>query len=536
MYQTKLSRHIKLKHKKVKEVEIALGKSKKERIAHFSKLKKDGILKANKNIMKMGGEQSSYERERVQKASSATVLCSKCNGFYAKNFFKRHKTKCIGESADMPSSIPATLLACESVQDEFRNEVMSHFITDEIGQVCSSDATILAIGQRLWDGHNKKLDKKSEVKRSVRTDMRRLAGLYICFRDEQKIDNAIVTVGNASDMFQRRNFKILETSIKKFTTGEQGLIKPGLKMSLFYLLKSSAKILKATYLVQENDDQALEIDKFVAILDLNHNYIFGDAIYGINKSKQTKLRKPEVMPLEADVKKMRQFSIDTMSNLLGDKYLVWGAHEYISLRDTAASRLTLFNARRGGEPSRLTLTEWEDAESGAWVDQTRVQALEDPIDKLLVNSMKVTYQTGKGNNHLVPVLIPLDTYEAVKKLADPESREQAGVRKENPYLFPSTQDSDCHISGWHAIHSIAKQAGVANIALITATKMRHRISTLYASQDIPESQRHVFYKHMGHSENINKNVYQSPLALMEITHVGKHLSNFDNGNVLLIYF
>ena len=133
------------------------------------------------------------------------------------------------------------------------------------------------------------------------------------------------------------------------------------------------------------------------------------------------------------------------------------------------------------------------------------------------------------------MLIPLDTYDAIRKLVDPETREQAGVRKGNPYLFPSTQDSDGHISGWHAINSIAKQAGVANIALITATKNRHRISTLYASQDIPEAQRHVFYKHMGHSENINKNVYQSPLALMEITHVGKHLTSFDDGNVLLIY-
>ena len=34
---------------------------------------------------------------------------------------------------------------------------------------------------------------------------------------------------------------------------------------------------------------------------------------------------------------------------------------------------------------------------------------------------------------------------------------------------------------------------------------------------------------MGHSENINKNVYQTPRVLQELTHVGKHLNTFDKG-------
>jgi hypothetical protein len=45
---------------------------------------------------------------------------------------------------------------------------------------------------------------------------------------------------------------------------------------------------------------------------------------------------------------------------------------------------------------------------------------------------------------------------------------------------------------------------------INATDMRHYVSTIYAGLEVKETQREIFYNHMGHSESINKNIYQSP--------------------------
>ena len=39
--------------------------------------------------------------------------------------------------------------------------------------------------------------------------------------------------------------------------------------------------------------------------------------------------------------------------------------------------------------------------------------------------------------------------------------------------------------------------------------------------EIPEDQRAAFYKHMGHTENVNKEVYQCPLGIKEVTQVGR---------------
>ena len=40
---------------------------------------------------------------------------------------------------------------------------------------------------------------------------------------------------------------------------------------------------------------------------------------------------------------------------------------------------------------------------------------------------------------------------------------------------------------------------------------------------------------MGHSESINQQVYQAPLALVEVTKIGKHLLEIDQGEYYYCY-
>jgi len=62
---------------------------------------------------------------------------------------------------------------------------------------------------------------------------------------------------------------------------------------------------------------------------------------------------------------------------------------------------------------------------------------------------------------------------------------------------------------------------------MTATKMRRRISTLYAGLDVSENDRELFYRHVGHSREINKNMNQTQLAEAKILCVGDKLKNMD---------
>ncbi|CAC5415321.1 unnamed protein product [Mytilus coruscus] len=63
--------------------------------------------------------------------------------------------------------------------------------------------------------------------------------------------------------------------------------------------------------------------------------------------------------------------------------------------------------------------------------------------------------------------------------------------------------------------------------------MRHYMSTIFANLEVTDATREAFYRHMGHSEEVNKHVYQCPLAIQEITKVGKFFYQFDldSGNI-----
>ena len=202
-----------------------------------------------------------------------------------------------------------------------------------------------------------------ETRKTVMASMRQLGFLFLAFKavDSQVTlsnqANGSATEPNASEMFQRKNFLRLESAIEAFTKNNDGSLKTGKKISLFYLLKKAAKILKGTYLVQDNESAARDVENFVQVLDYNSSIVFGDTTYELNKSKNTNLRKPQRMPEEADIQKVRQHNIQVVQRLTSDEYMVWDQHDFKALRDAVVCRLTLYNASRGGEPSRMTLQE-----------------------------------------------------------------------------------------------------------------------------------------------------------------------------------
>ena len=193
-----------------------------------------------------------------------------------------------------------------------------------------------------------------------------------------------------------------------------------------------------------------------------------------------------------------------MRDICADPFQIGDENTYVRLRDSACTRLTLLNACCGGEPARVTIAEWwRAALNDKWIDKQQSEDFDD-LDQVLIKSLKVTYLTGKGNNHLVSLLIPGDTTEALQKLSDQAARNQAGVSEMNEYLFASIHQSEDHVSGWHAMHRVCNTLQLIDPKNMKSTSNRHRISTLFAALDLTKADREHFYRHMGHSEAINQ--------------------------------
>ena len=102
----------------------------------------------------------------------------------------------------------------------------------------------------------------------------------------------------------------------------------------------------------------------------------------------------------------------------------------------------------GDEPSRITMSQWQDALNGVWLPTEQVEDIKDEAERYLVGQFKLAYINGKGKR-FVPVLIPVDTVEAICLLV--EARTCYGISDFNTILFP-TKLGMSHCSGWHAVN------------------------------------------------------------------------------------
>ncbi|GFO35208.1 histone-lysine N-methyltransferase setd8-a [Plakobranchus ocellatus] len=102
-----------------------------------------------------------------------------------------------------------------------------------------------------------------------------------------------------------------------------------------------------------------DMTRFSNVLDLNGSFIFYSAQVECEQ-KGGGLRKPSSMPVEDDISTFRNYLLDEIEKQM-NQYEMWDKHNFVKVRNLVLSRLIMFNARRGGEPARLTVNEWREA-------------------------------------------------------------------------------------------------------------------------------------------------------------------------------
>ena len=79
-------------------------------------------------------------------------------------------------------------------------------------------------------------------------------------------------------------------AIEEYTSlGSGGRIKARLKLGLYYLIKASVKIVKAIFLIKDNEHDAKSMDNFLYIFELLKDTNFSDPLYQVNKDRQKRL-------------------------------------------------------------------------------------------------------------------------------------------------------------------------------------------------------------------------------------------------------
>ena len=532
--QTRLKRHILTKHKDELQVIPILTMNSKEQDRHITVFRKQGIRNQNMDMLKVGESCFTRERKASSKGSEIPIMCSGCKGFFSRSYKARHQLICptAGSNLMVPMVSVASTQHLENFHSDFK-DLLNTLILDVVGNYIKTDEIILMIGARSFGALKRKKDKVTETKKSVRSRMRLTARIYLCFREiysKQSEVQLIEPLNNSGDMYSREAIIILGRAVNSISekssddmnqTSISGQ-KSGLKVSILNLLKLTSKFLIGHFLVKGSDARAQKVTDFLQVLKLYEDDFFGDAYYDLQYRKNVNLRKPVNLPKDDDISMLMAECNNIMSSI--DPYC-YPSQSFIDIRSATATSIIIFCARRGGEPVRLQLYQWEEAVSGEWVDK------EDMPDEFNMSTMLITFQTGKGSDHLVPVMFPPECIKAMRYLTSKEVRRDAGVHENNPYIFASTQNSQSHASGWHCINYILKRLCLKGA--INATRNRHRVASILAKLQLSENEKHLIFKHFGHSERINETVYQTPAGSMQLNSTGQRLLQISSSHTLV---
>uniref|UniRef100_K1PSU4 Uncharacterized protein n=1 Tax=Magallana gigas TaxID=29159 RepID=K1PSU4_MAGGI len=526
----RLTEHIKSKHKTEEKVKHALTLPKDLRDRAFDTMKKEGIFMANNQLLKSRDvDMTNLIRERNQGKKSLKV-CSTCKGFFSTSQIYKHIRKCLG--AEGSTNTPVSLSTRSLVDDsefttDFKEEVLESFRDSDYGDLIRNDNWIKHYGYFLYENMQGSC-KKFEKRLSLNSKLRRLAHLFLEFKSVMA-DRKQKVVESCSEMFNIDYYEELKQAIGNMTRDkESNKIKNGLKLTLKYLVKDVCDAMHVYYLKRKENQKAADLGNYMVVLSKSWSSFFKNAEESIITKRLTELRAPVKLPSKSDIVKLRDHTKKTIQDQTGDGYCLLENADFCQLRDALVSRLTLFNARRGGEPSRMVISELEDALSDKWVDKSRIDFVKDDIEKKLLCDTKIAYLHASKIAKLVPVIIPTDCLKALNVLVDVEVRRAVGINPNNNFVFPNTKNSMGHVVGWDCVNRMCQEAGLEK--RMNATSMRHYVATEYALLDVAARDRDLFYKHMGHSETINENIYQCPPAVREITHVGRVLGQMDAMN------
>ena len=114
---------------------------------------------------------------------------------------------------------------------------------------------------------------------------------------------------------------------------------------------------------------------------------------------------PEAVPLTSGAGKLQKYLITEIETVfpaqMDANTSEMSSVQWSQLQRVTVARIITFNARRGGEPSKLLIKQWENAD--AWKRTEDIENLDDPVERILAKRMKVVYVVGKRKRR-VPIL------------------------------------------------------------------------------------------------------------------------------------
>jgi len=245
-----------------------------------------------------------------------------------------------------------------------------------------------------------------------------------------------------------------------------------------------------------------------------------------------KLNKVTIVPLTEDITKMHSFlkksKAHAQAALQSDTV---GAEEraksWLSLAQLMLAQLILFNRRRVGEVSKMTVDNFRAIANPA---ESEVSQHLSPLEKQLCRSPSRVEVVGKRGNH-VPILFTADFRGAVNLLVS--KRKEGNVLESNPHVFAQPK-SESHLRGSDVMKKYASECGVQCPQALRGTALRKHVAIISQVLNLRENELDLLAQFMGHNIKVHREFYRLPSDILQTAKVSKILWAMENGQQQLL--
>lgn len=441
------------------------------------------------------------------------VPCSKCLGFFSKKSLRKHFNKCNKITSKGTRSVICNGRRVEGDISCKANDIVRHAIfpvlrDDHITRPLRYDDLVITYANKMTLKY-----PKSHHYPMIRSRLRLIGKIL---NEVRKKDS---TVSDFSSLLLPQKYDAIVEAIKVIAQLDSENIyykAPSTASSAGTLLKKCANIYITELIKQENHELKARILDFLKILDEDLSITINKQV--LETQLKQKRNKKNILPSKEDImclndylQKCRKLHYDSLRKF-------FNTTDYIELQKTALTSIQLFNRKRAGEVQRIETGDFTNYET---FDNNRDQEIVDNFPeewkKDAVNFVRFTIRGKLGRE--VPVLLYKELVEIMNYLI--EHREEAGILKENPYIFAIPRSKDKCLDACALMRQFSILCSAKNPKTLRGTILRKDLATKsMVHGDIPVTDVADF---MGHDPKIHVQHYRLPRATRDLTRVSRLL-------------
>ncbi|XP_063049487.1 uncharacterized protein LOC134443885 isoform X2 [Engraulis encrasicolus] len=524
--QTKITRHFR-KHM-ADNAEIAKAFSytpeSKDRKIILEELRNRGNFKHNCRVQESGKGALKVKRRSNVKNSSVGIYeyCMHCKGMFCRKELWRHMRRCaLKPDDDDPGQGQERVMRLAAAQNTasqpISNEVWSllgKMHKDKVYATVRNEHYLLQFAQSLFDA-----EKDPSQHAYIRQRLRDLGRLLVTLRQTTKIYHIEEVIKPANFILLTQAVKKLSSSTRRKTSHQA----PSVGLRIGFSLKKISELVMFRAIMDEDEQAMKSIKMFTKLYKTKWpEFVSRPALA---KLREAKMNKACSLPLARDVQKLH-LQLKKRAKLATQKLTCTPSRRtYAELARIVLSQVIVFNRRRSGEVSRITLQQFEGRDMSKLNDDISLGLT--AVEKKLCEKFARVELRGKKKRTVAVILTPEMT-DSLSLLVS--KRKDCQVLQENPYLFAVPRCGG-YYRGQRCVRFFADNCGAEKPESLTSTNLRKQIATLSQTVNLKDNELDQLADFLGHNIRVHREYYRLPQSTIQLAKISKLLLAMEGGHV-----